>query len=573
MDYNFCRRTGFLFYFFVLVFFGLGAHLAYIQIVSGPDLSYDALTQQTQAVPLEIPPRGEFLDRNLKPLISYREPYRLVVFPAAIQDTEKTAGIISGILNLTNSEIESYLKGKPGIIPVDLDTTQINFFKEKPMAGVVAAKVKVRNRVQELASHIVGYIGIENGINNWSGKSGLELLYNDVLRGEVPGSSIRIFLDGKGRYISGLKYSLEKNKIDKARHNVVLTIDRDIQRIVEQAVDKAGIRDGAVVVMDVYSGDIAAMSSRPGYWLDRPENRIEDILNTVYTEGSVYVQNAVYSESGLPDRSFVNHSLSQYQPGSVFKTVVAAAALQEHVVSPGSLFLCKGDKDEIVKCSLEKGHGVLNFAQAVAVSCNPTFARVGIKLGAAKLVDYAKRFGLGQTEIIGYKNIGSDAPINRIAANYNLVNASLGQWPVEASVVQVTAMMNTVANNGVYLKPRLVRDIRDYKGRVVKSFEPDTGKRAVSIQTAKTLQSMLGMVTRTGTGKRAWVSPWGSAGKTGSAQVGHEKVDAWFSGYAPVDNPRYTVTVIVNDGESGGKTAAPVFKEIMQNILALESSN
>lgn len=568
MDYNFGRRTVILFYFFIFVFFGLGAHLAYIQIVYGPDLSYDALTQQTQTVSLEIPPRGQILDRNLKPLVSYREPYRLVVFPAAVRDIEKTAGIISGILNLSYAEAESYLKGRPGIIPVDLDSTQINYFKKKQMSGVMAAKVKVRDRVQDLTSHILGYIGVERGINNWSGKSGLELLYDDVLQGEVPDSRVRIFLDGKGRYISGLKYSFEKNLTDKARHNVVLTIDREIQQIVEQSLDKAGIRDGAVVVMDVYSGDIVAMTSRPGYWLDNSD-RPEDIQSNVYTESAVYVQNAVYNQPKLPGRSFVNHSLSQYQPGSVFKVLVAAAALQEAAVNPNSVFLCKGDKDEIVRCNQEKGHGVLNFAQAVAVSCNPTFARVGIKLGALKLVDYAKRFGLGQTEIIGYKKIGSDASIDSIAANFNLVNASLGQWPVEASVVQVTAMMNTVANNGVYLKPRLVRDVRDFKGRIVKSFETDSGKRAISIQTAKTVQSMLGMVTRTGTGRKAWIVPWGSAGKTGSAQVGREKTDAWFSGYAPVNNPRYTVTVLVNDGESGGKTAAPVFKEIMQNILSL----
>lgn len=573
MNYSFGRRTGILFYFFVLVFWGLGAHLAYIQIISGPGLSYDALTQQTQAVPLEIPPRGQILDRNLKPLVSYREPFRLIVFPAAVVDIEKTAGVISAVLNLSYTQAESYLKGKPVVIPVDLDTTQINFFKEKQMSGVIVAKIQVRDRVQEIASHILGYIGVGNAINNWSGKSGVELLYNDVLQGQVPDSRVRIFLDGKGKYVSGLKYSFEKNLIDKARHNVVLTIDREIQQIVEQSVDKAGIRDGAVVVMDVYSGDIVAMTSRPGYWLDKPADRPEDIQNNVYTENAVYVQNAVYNQSKLSDRSFVNHSLSQYQPGSVFKVVVAAAALQEAAVNPNSIFLCKGHKDEFVKCYQEKGHGLLNFAQAVAVSCNPTFARVGIKLGAPKLMDYAKRFGLGQTEIIGYKKIGSDASVNSIASNYNLVNASLGQWPVEASVVQVTAMMNTVANNGVYLKPRLVLDIRDYSGHITKSFESDTGKRAISIQTAKEVQSMLGMVTQTGTGRKAWVTSWGSAGKTGSAQVGHEKTDAWFSGYAPVNNPRYTVTVLVNDGESGGTTAAPVFKEIMENILGIDKTN
>ncbi len=558
MDRIFGRRIVALFWVFILVFGGLGIHLAYIQIFLGPKLSKQALTQQTQSVSLEIPPRGQILDRNLKPLVAYSEASRIVVFPAAVTEVEKAAGIISNLLDMDYQRVFTYLRGRPKIIPYDLNKNQENEFRKLKLPGIIVSKVKTRSRLQEQASHILGYTGVGKKGSQFSGLTGIESYYDVELTGVYPESRVSIFLDGKGQYISGLRYNIENNRQDKARKNVVLTIDRQVQEIVEQVVDNAGISDGAVVVMDVKTGDIVAMTSRPRFHLGNTDKVNSAVYSSVYSE--------VKSDGEEKANSFINHALSRYQPGSVFKVVTAAAALEEKVVFPETVFLCAGEKDSIVRCYDKKGHGILTFAEAVAVSCNPTFARVGLKLGAATLVEYAKRFGLGETEIIGYKKIGSQAGLERINQDYNLVNASIGQWPVETSVLQITAMMNTVANNGVNLKPRLVREVTDYQGRVIKIFEEDSGKRVISRNTAYILRQMLESVTRTGTGKQAWVADGGSAGKTGSAQTGQEKIDAWFSGYAPVSSPRYTVTVLVNDGESGGRTAAPVFREIMQNL-------
>ncbi len=536
------RRARVLFFIFSFVFLGLTGRMAYIQLYMGPRLSREAVSQQSQWVSLEIPARGRILDRNLKPLTREREAWRVGVFPTAVKDKREAATILASILKMEESTVKNYLHGKASTIPLDLSREQIQQLRRRPITGVTALKVKLRERKPRVAGHIIGYLGIGNDRDDWIGQMGIERVYDEELRGNRPQAAARVFLDGRGRFITGLGYQVEYNLPDPQRKDVVLTIDRDIQETVENVMDRAGIRDGAVVVMDAGSGDILAMASRPDYGFD-----------TSAESSSV--------------RSFLNRCLSFYQPGSVFKVVVAAAALEEGLVKPDDVFLCLGEADDLVKCYKKEGHGLITFAQAMAYSCNPVFARIGVKLGAEKLVQYAERFGLDRDSIIGYSEPSGKNRLERISQPYNLVNASLGQWPVEATAVQVTAMMTAIANNGIYTPPRLVMEVRNSDNTVLRKIEPGTAVRAVSEDTAVMMRTLLEMVTRYGTGNQAWVEPLGSAGKTGSAQVGSAKIDAWFTGYAPAVNPRYVATVLINDGESGGKTAAPVFREVMQRIL------
>ncbi|MHB9095272.1 MAG: peptidoglycan D,D-transpeptidase FtsI family protein [Eubacteriales bacterium] len=591
MEHLLKRRAVILFWVFTLVFTGLIGHLAYIQVYSGKRLSQQAISQQSQTVALEIPPRGQILDRNLRPLTGDREVWRLVVFPAAVTELAKEAVVLAPILRTNYPEALAYLTGRTRLLPFDLDAEQVAVLNRHPLPGTVLAKVTIRARKPLLAGHLVGYLGKDAG--GWTGKMGIESFYNNDLKGDVPNSVARVFLDARGKVIPGLGWRIEKGLKDKDRNNVVLTIDRDIQEIVEKVMDGAGVQDGAVVVSDVRTGDIVAMASRPDFSLEVPRNTgtgYDAVNSTVYgvvsaaTYGTVStpvypsVGSRVYGTAGntygtvtvYNEESYINRCLSLYQPGSVFKVIVAAAALEEGVVNPKTVFLCTGEKDDIVKCYRKDGHGLITFAEAVAYSCNPTFARVGLKLGAKKLIEYAAKFGLDNDSIIGYRTGKANDRLNRIAQPYNLVNASLGQWPVKASVVQITAMMGAIANDGIYMPPRLVREVRDTDGRTARVIEQGRPVRAVTEKTARVIQTMLGTVTKYGTGREALVEPWGSAGKTGSAQVGSEKIDAWFSGYAPFEGPRYAATVLVNNGESGGKTAAPLFREIMQEILKRE---
>lgn len=543
------RRLVTLFWVFVLIYVGLIGHLAYIQIYSGGTLSKQAMTQQTQTVSLEVPPRGQILDRKLRPLTFHRTAWRVIVFPAAVVDRTKESRTLAAALKTPNEEIARYFIGGAVMLPNNLSDDQAALIQKLDLPGLIVVKARVQSRKPALASHLLGYLGKTDN-NQWKGQMGIEAFYDSELKSAVPEALARIFLDARGQYISGLGIQVTQMPQDKNRNNVVLTIDRDIQEITENVLDKSGIKDGAAVVMDVHSGDIIAMASRPDYIVEA------EVSNE--------------TDTAPAEQSFLNHGMSMYQPGSVFKVIVTAAALEEGIVTPDTLFLCVGEKDELVKCYNKAGHGLITFAEAVVYSCNPTFARVGLKLGAEKLVRYAEKFGLTNGSIIGYKKNDLSKQLKMITQPNSLVNASLGQWPVRASVVQITAMMAAIANDGVYVPPRLVSEIRSTDGAVVKTIETGQEVRAVSQTSAEVIQLLLQMVTTDGTGMLAYVPNGGSAGKTGSAQVGNEKVDAWFSGYAPVNNPRYVATVLVNDGESGGKTAAPLFKDIMQGVLAKE---
>lgn len=562
MNHLLKKRAIIIFWAFILVFTGMGGHLAYIQLYSGQRLSRQAVSQQSQTVALEVIPRGKILDRNLKPLSIDREVSRVVVFPLAVIDKQREGRVLATVLGTTVQEMEKYLSGRPGIIPVDLSARQVEALKKQSLPGIVPAKVSIRDRQPLMASHLLGYVGKGASPVGWVGQMGLESRYDSDLQGNFPLSTARVFLDARGKVIQGLGCVIENSLKDTKRKDVVLTIDSRIQETVEKTLEKAGVRDGAVVVMDAGNGDILAMASRPEYSLDNPYATAG--LDATAGRDSNAATPVTVSEAAY--QSFVNHCLSMYQPGSVFKVVVAAAALEEGIVKPDTVFLCTGENDDLVKCYRKEGHGLITFDQAVAYSCNPTFARVGLKLGAQKLIEYAKKMGLDNRNIIGLDR-KNRLDLTAISRPYNLVNASLGQWPVEATVVQITAMMAVIANDGVYVPPRIVREVRNPDGTPDRVFQPGKPVRAISAGTAGVVKSMLEMVTRYGTGTNAMVEGWGSAGKTGSAQVGEEKVDAWFSGYAPAGSPRYVAAVMVDNGESGGKTAAPLFREIMQEIL------
>lgn len=560
---NLRKRIIVLFWIIAAAFFGLIGHLAYIQVFAGDALSKQAVAQQSQLVSLEIPPRGQILDCKLRPLTSYQQVQRLIVFPAAVKDKVYASTIISSVINKDISWVLKYMDGNSKIIPVDLTDSQAVRLKYESIEGVVVAKIRIRDRKPSIASHVLGYIG-KNDVNEWTGKMGIESIYDSFLKKNTPQIGARIYLDGRGKFIPGLGYKLEEAR-SNSRNNVVLTIDKDIQNITERVLDNSGIKQGAVVVMEAGTGNIVAMASRPEYSLNKTKST--NLIDTSFSRINSNIYQTTGSQPQLIEDSYLNRCLAMYQPGSVFKVIVAAAAFEEKLIEPDSVFVCTGEHDPIVKCYNKKGHGLITFENAIALSCNPFFARVGIKLGTAKLIEYAKRFGIDRDHIIGFRNYDNSKVLDKIAQNHNLVNASIGQWPIEANPVQITAMMATIANNGVFITPKLVNDIRDTKGNIIKAFQQDKGVRAVSETTAEILKKALNKVTTEGTGKQAWLAYWGSAGKTGSAQVGKEKIDAWFSGYAPLEKPAYVATVMVTDGESGGKTAAPIFREIMQQIL------
>ena len=555
------RRLVRLFFVLGLCFLGLVGHLWLLQGKEGNRYARLALEQVTRWVALEDTPRGKILDRNLLPIQGERVEERVVVFPSAIGDREEVARSLSEILALKFSEGRRILEGDACFLPYPLRPEQADAVREKGWTGVLVLPVHFRYGERPLASQTIGHLGKISSTdellalerqgkktyhyNDQVGKTGLEKYFEQELKGTVPQRAVRVFSDATGRLLGGPFFQVEEQAPDRERHDLVLTLDSRIQGAVEEIMDRR-VAKGAVVVMEAGTGDLLALASRPAYDPAHPEQ---------------------YLGAGMKE-SFFNRCTALYQPGSIFKLVLASAALEEGIVFSDSPFSCQGENESLIRCWKAEGHGEISFSRAFAESCNPAFARIGMKLGASKLIEYAGRFGLGNQTIIGYPAaIDARQDLQLIASPNSLVNSSVGQGPVLVTPVQAASMVNTIVSDGLYREPRLVKEIRKSdSGLVVSEFSQGQAVRAISATTAGKLRALLELAVDEGTGIEAAEPVFGSAGKTGSAQSANGKVNAWFTGYAPRSNPRYIVTVLIEEGISGSESAAPVFREIVEQI-------
>lgn len=516
------------------------------------------LSQNTVEVSLEPMPRGRILDRNLYDLTGRHTAFRVVIVPPLVQDHDLVVRGLAEILAVDEAEVRSRLD-KTGILPYPVSRAQKVQILNYDWAGVAVLPVTLRYGPEPLAVHTVGHLGpylpahdgdlaVEGAAYETGalvGKAGIERMYEAELRGFHPGAVARVYLDARGKPLPGLGLVVETGKADDGRCDVRLTLDYHIQKIVEEIMDRE-VPSGAVVVLDIATGDVLALASRPSY---HP------------------LKVGAYLDSGVKD-VFVNQALGLFQPGSIFKIAVAAAALEEGLVTPDSTFFCSGYRDRLVSCWLPEGHGEITFSQAFAESCNPVFARVALTLGSERLIAYAERLRLDQQALIGFDSAPDDRQdFGLIARPFNLANAGVGQGPVLLTPVQITALVAAIGRDGVHIPPRLVSEVR-HRNRAVTTFEAGRPERIMSAATARALAEMMALVTAEGQGIKAEVPGWGSAGKTSTAQTGGEGNHAWFSGYVPVAEPRYAITVLVRGGASGGETAAPVFRAIAERIMA-----
>ncbi len=566
MEYFQMRRTARAFWLFILGFCLLGIRLYIVQIRDGGQLAERAQSQQNQIVGLEEVPRGDIYDRNMVQLTGDCWVPKVVLFPYLMRDRAYTASVLAPILQIDMQELTQEMKLHPLALVKDLGESQDRLVHSLRLPGVRVYSFKQRYNKMPLAVHLIGHLGKPSEKVNPSrgpknsikgselvGKLGLEKYYDAELAGTKHEELLAIPIDAKKVPLKGLGVTHFKQK-DPQRKQLVLTIDRRIQQLAEQILDQNRVVSGSIVVMDVKTGDILAMASRPAF---NPTD-IQNALATASPGGNVFLDN----------------NTQLIQPGSVFKPVIAAAAIDKGIVCPETRFLCLGDQDQYVRCYRAEGHGVLTFTQAMSLSCNPVFARVGEKLGANAIIDYATRMGFADQNIIGLPpRHDARQDLQQLKRPHSLVNASIGQGSILATPVQVPSMIATFARGGVFKQPRLVMKITDSSFNCLRQFPADKGKRVISAPTSQVINDMLKEVTTTGTGKLAYVPGWGSAGKTGSAQVNKNQgiVDAWFTGYAPIGKPRYAATVLVNSGESGGKSAAPLFSQLMKSIMNLES--
>jgi len=558
------HRLGWSRWLLVLAFMGIAWQLYNIQVGPGAVLAVQARQMNVEEVLLEEYARGQITDRNGIPLTGVYTANGVVVFPQLMDDPQQDTKTLARILNinpdlLTDKAIDGAYR-----LTAPLKTAQLQNLQAANLPGVFLLPVSYRYGTDTLAAHVTGHLGkidsneqlkqlrSDSGkhydLGDWVGKTGLEYFYEAQLKGQQPKELAYLNLDARGRIIRGPGLTVETTRSDPSRRNVVTTIDNHVQQIVEDVMD-AQVDSGAVVVMQAGSGEILAMASRPGF---HPAPR--------------YMEETIKSPAG---DVFMDRNIALFQPGSVFKVVLAAAALETGLVNNSAKFFCAGSAAEPIHCWYEQGHGEITFPEAFANSCNPFFVHLGELLGAEQIINYAEALGLADQTITGYPVKQAQQDLSPIGSAFNLSNSSIGQGPVLVTPVQLAAMINTIASGGIYFTPRLVTGLSDDKDHIMDYIAGPEPRRALQTDTAKQLQELMRLTTTSGAGKKADLPVWGSAGKTGSAEVAGEEdtVNAWFAGYAPANNPRYVIVVLAEKGHSGGETAAPVFRAIAEQLL------
>lgn len=532
---------------FIAIYGLLMCRLFYIQVYKSKYYSERAVRQRMVNIPISTN-RGIIYDRNMI-AITDREIKKVVIaYPAFVYDKKAAIDAISKACGIQKEDVEKRMESSADTTEFICETEQneyLSLIESGRIRGVIAVEKRLRYADDNIAKHVVGHIGKKDKI----GHMGIEKSMNSYLESSSS-DSIAAVVDSGKNIIRGLGFRKVEAAEDGVSYSLKLTLDYHIQSIIETAMEENNIQ-GSIVVMDVKSGDILGMASKPDFDQDNVDKYISSNGNEL-----------------------INKSIWQFDLGSIFKTVVAAAAIEGGHVNTEKKYKCQGYIDvgkNRIRCATHKTHAEreINMKEAFALSCNSTYIQIGMETGAENILEMAAEMGLGQKlcftipeEMAGYLPEVQEDGIG---------NISIGQGKIQVTPLQVTCMMATIANNGIRNDPQLVDSLITEKGLTVKKLERSRPQIVLNPITSKLLKDMLHEVTLTGTGKEANMEEHGgSCGKTSSAQTGikeGEVVHGWFAGFVPYDKPKYAITVFIYDGKSGGGAAAPLFKEVASKIL------
>ncbi|NPV26571.1 MAG: stage V sporulation protein D [Firmicutes bacterium] len=549
------KRITSLFLILGLVLTGLALRLGWIQIVRGSELQQRALNNRMRDVPVEAK-RGIIYDRNGRELAISISSDALYAIPAEVKHSQKDKYIaqkLAEILEMDEQKIWEKItrNSRHEWIKLKVPPNQVQQIKALNLPGIGFAEKSQRFYPKDsLAAHVLGISGADN-----TGLEGIDKWYDKELGG-IPGRIV-IEHDAMGRQIPE---AIHKYIPPEDGHNIVLTIDETIQYIVERELDKIVAarqpKSATIIVMDPKTGEVLAMGNRPTY---NPNN---------------------YNDFPAANRRNIAISNS-YEPGSTFKIVTAAAALEEGVVRPDDRFYDPGYikvGKETIGCAQNRAHGSQSFREVVYNSCNVGFVAVGLRLGLDKFYKYVRAFNFGEKTGIDLPGEAAGILVPQARAKQiDLAVMSFGQANA-VTPLQMISAISAIANDGLYMKPHLVRAIYNKEGKLIREVQPEPVRQVISKETAQELRMILEGVVRDGTGKNAYVEGYRVAGKTGTAQkiapgggyLANEYV-ASFIGFAPADNPRIAALVVIDAPKGypyyGGWVAAPVFKELVCDTL------
>ncbi|MDU2065323.1 MAG: penicillin-binding protein 2 [Sporomusaceae bacterium] len=513
--------------------------LGYLQLYEGKSLALAGLHGRVQEISAETK-RGDFFDRHHEKLTNSTVAYELFLFPAEMPDQQTIREKLTGIIpeQAVAVILRLALAKQPLRSHIFVSEATSQFLnKECPIPGLIAVRVPLRYESNQPAAHVIGYVDQTN-----HGITGLEARY-DLLLTSSEERYVAAMLDGEENLIPGLGYK-EVNGGEAKASEIVLTLDKNLQRKLEALADQR-MKRGALIVMEAKTGEILALVSRPNFSPAQVARSFQE-----------------------PYSPLVNRAITAYQPGSVFKLVVAAAALDLGIVTPETVFYDAGyidvDKLRFFGWDYKQGpRGKISFQDALAFSSNPVFIEVGQKIGATKLLAYADKLGFGHKTSLSLpdEDAGHLPPVDQVFPG-DLANLSIGQGSCEVTPLQLASLVGTIVNDGVLVEPKLVAE-----------RSADSSKQLLQVLTARQLREMMAAVTSYGTGQEAAISGYGAAGKTGSAETGRADSGgkginhAWFAGYTPRDNPQYVIVVFVEEGHSGGEVAAPLFGAVAREVM------
>lgn len=599
-----------------------------MQVLSGG--AYAALADNNRVREISLAaPRGRILDRNGVELVTNRSALAVSIDPAndTVRDliiraqsadatddpteAEKSAafGEMATLLGMTADEVfekvaDSKVEAlRPRTVAIDVPLEVVTQLAERPSAfpGVRIEEVAVREYPNgSVGAHVLGYTGEisqeqlekageESGyeLGDVVGKTGAELEFESVLQGDKGVRLIEVNASGKSQRVIS-----EQQPV--AGRDIVLTIDLEVQKVAEQVLGEAlaeahrqdfpNARAGAAVVLDVTNGDVVAMASAPTYDPTQFLGGISQEEWAALTDKD--------SEYPLNNRAI----MSAYPPASTFKVVTGLAGLDFGVASAGSTYDCEGRWTDMGEqwakwCWNHSGHGTVSFKGGLEESCDTVFYEIGYefyKRQKEELQAQSREFGLGAKtgidlpgEVAGRvpdaawkKEYNKDYPEYQKWLPGDTVNMSIGQGDLLASPLQMAAVYAGIGNGGSILRPHVLKDVLDSEGKVARSYESEVlATLSVSADDLDTITDGLVRVTTQGTAKGTFRGfDITVAGKTGTAQVYGKDDYAWFCAFAPANDPKYAVAVVVEQGGHGGSVAGPAARNILAKLLGEEQA-
>lgn len=576
-------RTFIIFLFLILLFRGW-----HMQIIKGS--YYKKLAENNRIRSITIHPfRGIIYDRNGEVLARNVPSFNLGLIEEDIKDMDKTIKSVAALTALSEDEIKERIETSkyydpfsPVIIKENISMREVALIESlswKLPGVIIVVEGRREYPFGSAAAHVLGYVGEITReqlrkkaydsvpIGSIIGQSGIEKVYDSFLRGKSGIKNIEVDAAGHERRVLDTKAPVSGDSL-------ILTLDINIQKAAEKAL---GDREGAIVVMESNTGEILALASHPSFDPNVLSRRLSWKIWRKIAEN--------------PAHPLTNRAIQGiYPPGSIFKIVMASAGLEEHVINPRKRIYCGGKLrfgNRTYRDWKLKGHGYVNLYDAIVESCDVYFYQLGLQMDIDTIAQYAHLFGLGEvTEIDLPSEKKGLVPTKEWKHVYKndrwypgeTISVSIGQGFLSVTPLQQTVVVNAIANSGYILRPKILKGIMPKEDERIYYFPPVINKKIdLKKSTFKIIKkSLRGVVyDRDGTARIAKSNIVEIAGKTGTAQVVGRRSGvnedikkftdhAWFTGFAPFNNPEIIVTVLVEHGGHGGSTAAPLVKDIIE---------